>query len=50
MYYMEMSIWLNNAINNLQEPTQTIVTMLLYICFPLILAFLVWLSNKIDTK
>ena len=50
MYYMEMSMWLQNAINTLQEPTRTVVILLLCVCVPPLLAFLVWLANRQEEK
>lgn len=50
MYYMEMSMWLQNAINSLQEPMRTVVILLLSICVPLILVLLVWLANRLEEK
>lgn len=46
MGYMEFSIWLQNAINSLQEPTKSIVILLLCICVPLLLGVAVWFANK----
>lgn len=50
MYYTEMSMWLNNAINTLQEPTRTVVILLLSICVPLLLVLLVWYANSQEEK
>lgn len=50
MYYTEMTMWLQKAINNLQEPTRTIITILLYMCVPLLIIILIWFANKQEEK
>lgn len=50
MLYSDMFFKLNEYINNLEAPYKAIAYIVLYVVIPLLLAFLIGLSNKIDTK
>lgn len=50
MLYTDFTIWLQNAINSLQEPAKSIVIVLLCIGSPLLLIGLIWISNKIENR
>lgn len=50
MLYNDMFFKLNEHLSNLEAPHKAIAYIVLYVVIPLILAFLIWLSNKIDTK